>query len=104
VGISNLGRQAVKEYAEVHIRDQEMAPPGGGGRVQPTPPYQYNPRNCIKLGNNEPHRSRTALRSSLVREVSELQADLMCNGGPRETREGRVTSKARTCLPLHPLS
>ena len=74
MGIPHLGRQAVKEYAEVQIRDQKMAPPGGREKVQATPPYQCNSRSCIKLDNNEPHRSYTALRSSLVREVSELQA------------------------------
>jgi hypothetical protein len=90
VGIPNLGGQAVKGYAEVQIRDQKNGPPRPGGKkAQATLLYQCKPRSCIELGNNEPHRSRTALRSSLVREVSELQVDLMCNGGPKRGGRGQ---------------
>jgi hypothetical protein len=89
-----------KEHAEAQVRDQNMAE-GQKGLSDATLSMQPEKLHRTRQ-NNEPHRSRTALRSSLVREVSELQADLMGNGGAREAGEGGVTSKARTCLLLHP--
>jgi len=81
VGILNLGRQAVKGYAEVQIRDQKNGPPppgrGGGRKSKRCHSINASREAASSSATNEPHRSRTALRSSLVREVSELQVDLM---------------------------